>query len=564
MIVPNPLNPSLPKSPTGIQGLDEITFGGLPQGRPTLVVGSAGSGKTLLALEFLVRGASQYDEAGVFMSFEETSQELTQNVASLGWDIAALVEDNKLRIDYVRVERHEIEETGDYDLEGLFIRLGEAVASTGAKRVVLDTVGALFSGFTNTAILRAELRRLFRWLKDRDLTAIITGEPGETTLTRYGLEEYVSDCVIALDHRLVGQVATRRMRIVKYRGTRHGTNEYPFLIDEQGFSVMPITSLGLEHSASPERISSGVTRLDSMLGGEGFYRGSSILISGTAGTGKTSLATHFARAVCRRGENCLYFAFEESPHQIVRNMRSIGLDLEPWVQQGLLQFHAVRPTLYGLEMHLVTMYRVIENFKPQVVIIDPLSNLITVGTPEETRFVLTRIIDYLKSKAITALFTDLSHGGGALEATAASISSLMDSWLLLRDIESGGERNRGLYVLKSRGMAHSNQIREFLLTDEGIDLMEVYVGPGEVLAGTARYQQMAAEKAETLARQRAIERKQEQLERKRQALEAQIAAMRAEFQEEEREFQSVIEQEKIREEVLAEDRQVMARMRDTN
>lgn len=550
-----------PKCLTGIQGLDEITQGGLPRGRPTLVCGRAGCGKTLLALEFLVRGALLYDEPGVFVSFEESDQELIQNVASLGWDLQELIEQKKMLIDHVYVERSEIEETGEYDLEGLFIRLGLAIDSIGAKRVALDTIGSLFGGFTNTAILRAELRRLFRWLKDKGVTAIITGEPGGTTLTRYGLEEYVSDCVIVLDHRVMEQVATRRLRVVKYRGSRHGANEYPFLIGEQGISVLPITSMGLEYAASTERISTGIPRLDAMLGGQGYCRGISILVSGTAGTGKTSVAAHFADAACRRGERCLYFAFEEGMDQIIRNMRSIGIDLEPWVKRGLLQFQAARPTLYGLEMHLVRMHKLIEESKPHVVVVDPISNLTVVGTEDEARSILARVIDFLKMNQITALFTDLTHGGSPLEATAVAVSSLMDTWIVLRDIESGGERNRGLYVLKSRGMAHSNQLREFLLTDEGIDLRDVYLGPRGVLTGTARYQQETQEQADALVCQQEIERKQRELERKRQVMEAQIVALRADFEAEEEEIKRIMAQEQLRGQVLTADRGQMALMR---
>ena len=551
-----------PRSPTGIQGFDEITGGGLPRGRPTLVCGSAGCGKTLLAMQFLVNGARQYDEPGVFMSFEETDQELIQNVTTLGWDLPQLIEQRKLLIDHVFIERAQIEETGEYDLEGLFLRLGYAIDSIGAKRVVLDTVGALFGGFTNTAILRAELRRLFRWLKDKGVTAIITGEPGETTLTRYGLEEYVSDCVILLDHRMVEQMATRRLRVLKYRGSSHGSNEYPFLIGDEGISVLPITSLGLDYAVSTERISSGIPRLDAMMGGQGYYRGTSILVSGTAGTGKTSVATHFADGACRRGERCLYYAFEEATGQIVRNMRSIGLDLQPWVESGLLRFQAARPTLYGLEMHLATMHNLIQQFKPQIVVIDPISNLSVVATEEEVRPMLLRVIDFLKMNQITALFTNLTRAGGPLEATESAISSLMDTWILLRDIESGGERSRGLYVLKSRGMAHSNQIREFLLTNQGIELQDVYFGPeGDLLTGTTRYQQEAKEKAAALVREREIQCKQRDIERKRQIMEAQIAALRADFEAEEEELQRIIAQEKLLEEALLEDREAMGRIR---
>lgn len=459
--------PQLPKAPTGIQGLDEITGGGLPKGRPTLVCGGAGCGKTLLAMEFLVRGATEFNEPGVFMAFEESAQDLTQNVASLGFDLKDLVARKKIVLDYVYIERSEIEEAGEYDLEGLFIRLGAAIDSIGAKRVVLDTIESLFAGLPNPLILRAELRRLFRWLKDKGVTAIITGERGEGTLTRQGLEEYVSDCVIVLDHRVSEQTSSRRLRVVKYRGSTHGTNEYPFLIDADGISVLPVTSLALEHIASSEKISTGIPRLDAMLGGAGYYRGSSVLVSGTAGTGKSSFAAHFADAACRRGERVLYFSFEESPSQIMRNMRSIGIDLKQWVKKGLLQIQAHRPSSAGLETHLAMKHKVIAEFKPQVVILDPLNSFVVGDNEIGVHSMLMRLLDYLKMQQITGLFTNLTSSGGVLEQTEVAISSLIDTWLLLRAIESGGERNRDLTVLKSRGMAHSNQAREFLLTDHG-------------------------------------------------------------------------------------------------
>jgi circadian clock protein KaiC len=461
---------ALPKAATGIDGLDEITGGGLPKGRPTLICGGPGCGKTLLAVEFLVRGATQFDEPGVFITFEESAEELAQNVRSLGFDLDALIAEKKLAIDHVRVERSEIEETGEYDLEGLFLRLGFAIDSVGAKRIVLDTIESLFSGFTNEALLRSELRRLFRWLKDRGMSAVITGERGERSYTRQGLEEYVSDCVILLDHRVNEQTSTRRLRIVKYRGTMHGTNEYPFIIDEDGFSVLPLSGLKLEHAVSDERISSGVPGLDAMLDGKGYYRGSSILVSGTAGTGKTSLAAHFAHATAQRGERCLYLAFEESPSQLMRNMRSIGVDLEPLVKKGVLAIHSSRPTLHGLEMHLVQIHKMIAEHEPAAVIVDPISNFINSSTAIETQAMLMRMVDFLKTKQITALFTHLTGGGRAVEATEVGISSLIDTWLLVRDVETGNARTRGLYVLKSRGMPHSNEVREFTITPRGVQL----------------------------------------------------------------------------------------------
>lgn len=553
------------KAPTGIQGLDEVTGGGLPSGRPTLVCGSAGCGKTLLAMEFLVRGVTQFDEPGVFLAFEETPEELSQNVRSLGFDLDGLTEQNKLLVDYIHVERSEIEETGEYDLEGLFIRLGHAIDSIQAKRVVLDTIETLFGGFSNEGILRAELRRLFRWLKDKGVTAIITGERGEGTLTRQGLEEYVSDCVILLDHRVNEQLSTRRLRIVKYRGASHGTNEYPFLIDETGFSVLPITSLGLQHEVSDERVSTGVPRLDTMLGGAGVYRGSSVLLSGTAGTGKTILASHFADASCRRGERCLYFAFEESPGQLMWNVRSVGLNLEPWVKKKLLQFHASRPTFTGLEMHLAKMHKLIQAFEPKLVIVDPISNFISVGSLNEAGQMLVRLVDFLKANNITALFTNLTSASNpALEATELGVSSIIDTWLLLRDLELNGERNRGVYVLKSRGMAHSNQVREFVLSSEGITLRDVYVGPEGVLTGSSRLAQEAKERASKLLRSQEIERRRRTLARRHQEIEAQISALRAQYEQEEEEMQLLIAQDYRREERLEEDRREMGQSRKSD
>jgi circadian clock protein KaiC len=458
----------LQKCPTGIQGLDEITLGGIPRGHPTLLTGGAGSGKTLIALEFLVKGATQYDEPGVFMAFEETGEELTTNVSSLGFDLDGLVKQKKLALDYVYIERSEIEETGEYDLEGLFVRLGYAIDSVKAKRVVLDTLEVLFGNLPNEGVLRAELRRLFRWLKKKGVTAIVTGERGSTTLTRYGLEEYVADCVILLDHRVTDQISTRRLRVVKYRGSYHGTNEYPFLIEKDGISILPITSVGLTSEASSERVSTGIARLDAMFDGKGYYKGSSILVSGTAGAGKSTLAAQFAESACKRGERALYLAFEESPQQIIRNMRSAGIDLKPYIDGKHLLICSERPTLFGLEMHLLRMTKLVDQFDPQVLVMDPITNLISVGLQADVKSMLTRFVDLLKGKQVTSLFTSLTSPDGSLEQSDVGVSSLMDTWIVLKDIEAQGKRNRGLTIVKSRGMAHSNQFREFRLTGNGL------------------------------------------------------------------------------------------------
>src|SRR2546423_10716882 len=484
---------SVPKSPTGIQGLDEITGGGLPRGRPTLVCGGPGCGKTILGMEFLINGARQFEEPGVFMSFEETIEDLAMNFASLGLDPRPLSVHKKLALDYVQIEPNEIQETGAYDLDGLFIRLGHAIDSVGAKRVVLDTIETLFSGLSDTRILRAELRRLFNWLRTKGVTAIVTGERGEGLMTRHGLEEYITDCVIMLDHRVVDQNATRRLRVVKYRGSTHGANESPFFIDESGFSVLPIASLGLQHKVSPGRLSTGVPDLDEMLGKKGYFRGSSVLISGSAGTGKTSLAGYFAEAACGRGESALYFAFEESAAQITRNLRSIDLDLETFLRKGLLQIHAARPTTSGLEGHLSAMHRLIEEKKPRVVVVDPISNLISVGTSIEVKAMLARLIDFMKVRQVTALFTSLTIDEGHPEGTDIGISSFMDTWLVLRNMDRNGERIRTLDVLKSRGMPHSNQVREFVLTNDGLKLVDAVRDQGRVLIGSARAAHVAVD-----------------------------------------------------------------------
>ena len=552
------------KCPTGIHGLDEVTFGGLPRGRPTLVCGGAGCGKTLLGMEFLVRGATQYDEPGVCISFEETAEELAQNVGSLGFDVNALISQKKLAIDYVQIERSLVEETGEYDLEALFVRLGHAVDSIGAKRVVLDSIESLFASLANEAILRSELRRLFRWLKDRKLTAVVSGERGEGKLTRHGLEEYISDCVILLDHRVTETVFTRRLRIVKYRGSTHGTNEYPFLIDQDGISVLPVTSIELKYAVSDERISTGIPALDQMLGGKGYFRGSSILVSGTAGTGKTSVAAHFADAACARGERCIIFSFEESADQVTRNMRSIGINLSRWINKGLLQFYAARPTTFGLEMHLVKMHKMISSFNPSIVVVDPVTGLIDSGTQAETRSMLLRLIDFLKQKQITALMTTLTGGADAQEQTEVNISSLVDTWLLLRDIESGGERNRGLYILKSRGAAHSNQIREFLLTDHGVELRDVYLGETGLLTGSARVAQEAKDASQALLAEQEIETKQSALDRKRKAIDAQMDDLRLELETEEEESRRLIAQEQMKVKKWEQDQGKMAKSRALN
>ncbi len=551
----------LEKAPSGIDGFDDITNGGLPKGRPTLVCGSAGCGKTVFSVEFLVRGALEYGEPGVFVAFEENPSDLAKNVASLGFDLEDLQERNLLRMDHVVVDRSEIEEAGDYDLEGLFIRLGYLIDQIGARRVVLDTIETIFASFENQAVLRNELRRLFYWLKERGVTAVITGERGEGQLTRQGLEEYVSDCVILLDHRIVDQVSTRRLRIVKYRGSLHGTNEYPFLIDKSGFSVLPVTSISLQHGASAERVSSGVTELDEMLDGRGYFRGSSILISGTAGTGKTSLGAIFADARCTEGEKCLYFAFEESEAQIVRNMHSLGVDLQKWIDKGLLKVHATRPMHYGLEMHLATMQRMIKREMPSAVVIDPISNLNSIGGRFDISAMLIRLVDFLKANYITGLFLYLSSGGSVLEATESGMSSVMDTWILLRDIEINGERNRGIYVLKSRGMKHSNQIREFLITHQGVKLKDVYLGSEGVLTGSARLAQEARDRERQDAANTDAKRRSAIFERKKRSLEAQVAALQAEIEAEELALLQEMDVEKIRQQKEIEERAEMAKSR---
>jgi circadian clock protein KaiC len=551
--------PELEKAPTGIRGLDDVTRGGLPQGRPTLLCGSAGCGKTLIAMTFLVNGATQFGEAGVFMSFEERSEDLVENVASLGYALDDLIADKKLVIDHVRIEPAEIEVSGEFDFEPLFVRLGFAIDQIGAKRVVLDTVEALFSGFKDQAVLRAELRRLFGWLKDRGVTAVITGERGEGQLTRYGIEEYVSDCVILLDNRVHDQVTTRRLRIVKYRGSAHGTNEYPFLIDDRGVNVMPITSAGLAHKISSDVVPTGVADLDMMFGRGGYFRGSSILLSGLAGTGKSTFGAWFANAVCERGERCLYFAFEESPDQIIRNMRSAGIDLKRHVDSGLLMFESARPSLYGLEMHLTRMHRDIEQFQPSAVVVDPISAFR--GVESEIHSTLLRLADICKERGITAFFTSLSLASDHVNEADRGVSSLMDTWMSLTDLESSGERNRVLFVLKARGMSHSNQMREYLLTSHGIKLAEPYIGSEGVLTGAARQAQEARELSEAILRAQTTQRRQRDFDRRRGAVERQIAELRAGLEAEEHEVAMLGQQETGREAILTADRAAMATKR---
>ncbi len=506
-------------------------------------------------MEFIARGIIDYNEPGVFIAFEEKIDDLKKNFTSLGFDLEDLVKKKKLVLDHITIDRTEIEETGEYDLEGLFIRLGAMIDEVGARRVAIDTLEAIFSGFANEAILRSELRRLFLWLKDRGITAVVTGERGDRTITKYGLEEYVADCVITLDHRVTNQIATRRLRVVKYRGSIHGTDEYPFLISSDGISVLPITTMSLTHVASSERIATGIPRLDTMLGAKGFYRGSSILVSGQAGTGKTSIAATFVNAACKRGERCLLFIFEESESQFIRNMKSIGMDFEPWIKKGLLKFHAVRPTAYSLEMHLSMMIKLIDEFKPRVIAVDPISNLYPIGDDVQVRSMMMRLIDYAKSLQITGLFTNLSNDSSSeafsLEPTQTAVSSLMDAWLILKNIEGNGERNRVFSIIKSRGMAHSNQLREFVLSDKGIELLDLYKGTEGVLFGSARMAQQSREVSDRLLRNEEIERKQRELDSKRLVMENEIALLRARFAREEDEMKTVIGQDMYREKVAA-------------
>ena len=551
----------LPKTPTGINGLDEITLGGLPKGRPTLVCGGAGCGKTLLGIEFLVRGALQYGEPGVCITFEESANDLTQNVASLGFDLDALQKSKKLAIDHIFIDRSEIAETGEYDLEGLFIRLNNAIDSIGAKRVLLDTPEALFAGLSHTGVLRSEFRRLFGWLKRKGVTSVITAEKGEGSLTRYGLEEYVSDCVILLDHRVQNDAVTRRLRVLKYRGSTHGTNEYPFLIDEHGMSVLPVTSLALTQDAPTQRISTGIPQLDEMFGGKGYFRGSSVLVSGTSGTGKTSLGAHFVDSACRRGEQALFFTFEESPQQIVRNMRSIGLDLEPWIKKGLLHVESARPSAFGLEMHLVRMHHLLKKHQPKVVVIDPISGLVPGGSEHDVRTLVLRIVDTLKHSGATGLFTSLSVEDD-LQSTTLSISSLVDAWILLRHIEENGERNRLLYVLKSRGMAHSHQIREFFMTSKGVRLREVYIGPGGVLTGSSRIAREAEEQREEQRQQHESQQRQLAVQAALRLLEAKISALQAEKVAHENELEMVIGEGEARKQAVLTNREAISRSRN--
>lgn len=553
--------PVIAKSPTGIDGLDEVTFGGLPQGRPTLLCGAAGCGKTLFAMTFLYNGAVAFNEPGVFIAFEEQPEDLIKNVGSLSYDIERLIEQNKIVVDHIHLDRNEIEEAGDYDLDGLFIRIGFAIDSIGAKRVVIDTIETLFGGLDNQAVLRSELRRLFEWLKSKGVTAIITGERGDGTLTRYGLEEYVADCVILLDNRVHDQLSTRRLRVVKYRGTAHGTNEYPFIIDQEGITVMPITSSGLAHDAWTERVSTGITDLDDMLEGQGYYKGSSILVSGMAGSGKSTVSAHFANSICQAGQRCIYFALEESPQQIVRNMRSVGLDLQQWVDRGLLRFSARRPNLYGLETHLASMHREVKEFDPAAVVVDPISALMGAGVAGDVHSMTLRLIDFLKSRGVTALFTNLGAGSAETATTEMQISSLTDTWLLLYNRETNGEHNRQLYLLKSRGMAHSNQVREFLMSAGGISLREVYVGPDGVLTGSARLAQEAKDRADRLLRTQEVERRTREIVRRRREIAAQIETLQAQLASEEGEMELLNLEGSAREDQRAADRIALAQSR---
>lgn len=549
------------KAPSGIKGFDDVTFGGLPRGRPTLVAGAAGCGKTMFAMEFIVHGAMEYDEPGVFVTFEENVNDLKRNFASLGYDLDMLIADKKMVIDHVFLDRSLIMETGEYDLDALFIRLGYAIDSIGAKRVALDTIEVLFSGLSNHALLRSELVRLFRWLKDRGITAVVTGEKGERQLTRYGLEEYIADCVIYLDSRVMEQIVTRRLRIVKYRGSTHGMDEYPFLIARDGIIIFPITSIKTDYKLSREFVSSGVPGLDQMMNSKGFYRGSSILFTGSAGTGKTTFTSHFVNEACRRGEKCLYIAFEETQDQIIRNMKSIGIDLEEWVKKGLLKFYITRPALYGLEMHIVLIEDMLKRFNPRNVVMDPISDFTAIGGGSQVKSMLTRLQDILKARTITTVYTDLITGDIAPRQSEIYISSIIDTWILLRNIEYNGERSRGLVVIKSRGMPHSNQLREFRFSEKGIEFIQPYIGPAGVFMGSARVMQEAKDKAQITGMERDIGSKKDVLEERRREYEAKMEALKAQYNVEEKDLNRDIEAAQQNLDILLSDRNIMSQAR---
>jgi circadian clock protein KaiC len=546
--------------------LDQITEGGLPRGRPTLICGAAGSGKSLLAIEFLVRGATNHKEPGVFVSFEERPADLVANTASLGFELRRLLKAKLLYIEHITVDRTEIAEAGEYNLDGLFVRLGAAIDSVRAKRVALDTLEVLFAAFGNMGILRAELHRLFGWLKHRGVTAVVTAERGDGTgLTRQGLEEYVSDCVLLLDQRLTERIATRRIRVVKYRGSLHGTNEYPFLIDSKGFVVLPITSIALDYPALRERISTGIPNLDAMLGGKGYFRGSTLMVSGASGTGKTSIAAQFVDAACRRGERCVYFAFEESPMQIARNIQSIGIDLHKWVKGGRLLFSAARPATYGLEMHINMMLKVVEEFRPHVVVLDPVSSFRSAGTHVDALAMLMRLLDVFKSRQISTILNSLSNTAEdeQLDQGTAGVSSLVDVWIQLRNLEQLGERTRSLYVLKARGVEHSNQVRELIISDEGVDLAQIHIGPDGILVGSARLAQQLRDRVAANNSRNSLAHKRELLSRKRTAFKARIAELRTDFLAESHDIERAIALEADQQNSLGTDRAKLVAERES-
>ncbi len=532
--------PELEKAPTGILGLDQITGGGLPLGRVTLVAGSAGAGKTLLGMNFLVAGARDYGEPGVLVSFEESAAKVARNVRSLGFDLDELQRDGQLVVLSFPVESSEIVGIGEFDFGPLFAVIDDAISRVGAKRIVLDTIEVLFGAFGDDSIVRAELSRLARWLEHRGVTTIVTGERGDTSLTRHGIEEYVTDCVIALDHRVREEISTRRLRVVKYRGSAHGTNEYPFLISAHGFTVLPVTSIALDYGAPEERVSTGIARLDHMLSG-GLFRGSTTMVSGTAGTGKTSMGAHLVEAACGRGEHVLLTLFEESPDQFLRNMRSVGLDLQPCVNAGLLRIWAAQPSAFGLETHLAVLARLVEEDTPSVAVLDGISGLASGVLPPEALSIVSRQVDLLKSRGVTTLITALSHGD---ETSTVSVSSMVDSWLLLRNIEANGERNRLLFVLKSRGTAHSNQVREFVLTDHGVELVDVYVGPDGVLAGSARVAQQAALRDADLRLAEDLDQRRRELHRSVLEREAHLVAVQDQLDAERTEIERIDRRER--------------------
>ena len=527
---------------TGVKGLDDVLGGGIPQGHAMLLVGKPGTGKSILSMEYLLHGIELHKENGVYISFEESEKQIISNAASFGWKFEEMVKKNKLAISYIDMQPEQMRTVGDYDLSALILRVKGAIKKVNARRVVIDGINNLLSTFDDERIIRSDLLRLIREIKEVNATIFITGERGHDSWSKMGFEEYLADGLMHLDNRTDGNYQTREIQVVKCRGINHYTGKSPFIINSEGMSIRPLITADFDYKVLKSRVSTGIADIDNMLGGKGLYRGSTVYITGPSGAGKTSISSSFANGACSRGERALFLAFEESSDQIIRNMKSIGLSLDKWVNEKLLYFYTARATTNSLEGHLDNIMTMVREVEPTCVVLDPISAFRPIANENETKLMLIRLNDYLRARKITTVFTALSSDGEYSEHADVQLSSIADTWIVVRIMDYKGERNNVMQLMKSRGMSHSRQMKEMYFTGNGLKLQNVYQGPEGVLTGAARIGQEKYEKLKEARNVIEIDKNRKKIERKKSLLEASIEALKHEYEEELEALHAAIEE----------------------